>query len=392
MINLAYMHDHNYYLCRGKYYSAGTMSDMVFARFFGFSKNIKIFAYVTELPINADVSKMTEISDSRISFSALNSDLERGARLDERLLVRREILQALSSCDALVARIPGTLTCRYCSYLSRKKLIPIGLEVVGCTFDALWNHGSVKAKIVAIPSYLLMKRVVRDASHVVYVTSEFLQSRYPCEGSSTNASNVVITEAVAGDSGRVARLNRKGVILRLGIVGNWSVKYKGHRELLKALSTVEFRNYTLELVGGGDPKEIVALVNKCGLADKVKVVGRLKPGKEVVQWLDNIDVLIHPSKQEGLPRVVIEAMSRGCPVLASSVAGIPELLPPQRLHKPGDVEQLRRQLRTIMADPRVLSVDVLSNIRKSQEYMFPVLESRRVAFWKDFSEGVKGFQ
>lgn len=48
--------------------------------------------------------------------------------------------------------------------------------------------------------------------------------------------------------------------------------------------------------------------------------------REVFEKLDVADIYIQPSLQEGLPRAVVEAMSRGCPVIGARTGGIPELI------------------------------------------------------------------
>src|SRR5690625_396249 len=47
---------------------------------------------------------------------------------------------------------------------------------------------------------------------------------------------------------------------------------------------------------------------------------------EVFDWLETIDLYAQPSRQEGLPRALIESMSRGVPAFGANTAGIPELL------------------------------------------------------------------
>src|SRR5699024_9719142 len=47
---------------------------------------------------------------------------------------------------------------------------------------------------------------------------------------------------------------------------------------------------------------------------------------EVFNWLETIDIYTQPSRQEGLPRALIEAMSRGLPAFGANTAGIPELI------------------------------------------------------------------
>jgi len=381
-MNIAYIHDHKYFRRNGKVYSAGTMSKEVFSRFWGIASKITVFAYIIDAGDGLSIKSMTEIDDPRINFVGLN-DARLGIILKDRLLLKQAILSNILSHDGVVARLPGALSSRYCSYLMKNTGIPIGLEVVGCTFDALWHHGSMKVKLVAIPSYLLMKGVVKRSEAVVYVTESFLQSRYPTRGKSINASNVAIGEVVGDERWRM-RKRSSGKSLKLGIVGSWDVKYKGHDVLMKSLSRLPKEKFHLEIVGSGDTDYIRSLISAGGLDENVTVVGRLRPGKEMLAWFDSLNLLVHPSKQEGLPRTVIEAMSRGCPVLASSIAGIPELLPERRLHPPGDHNMLRLQLLEFLDNSEFFNEDIAMNIERSKDYLFSVLENRRIEFWRNF--------
>lgn len=67
-------------------------------------------------------------------------------------------------------------------------------------------------------------------------------------------------------------------------------------------------------------------------------------------FLDTVDIYIQPSKQEGLPRSVVEAMSRGCLCVGSRIAGIPELLSTKYLFNAGNVMQIAKILADIDKD------------------------------------------
>lgn len=71
-----------------------------------------------------------------------------------------------------------------------------------------------------------------------------------------------------------------------------------------------------------------------GVADRVVFKGQMKH-QQVLEWIDSLDIYIQPSMQEGLPRALIEAMSRACPAIGSSTGGIPELLPSDAILKEG---------------------------------------------------------
>jgi glycosyltransferase involved in cell wall biosynthesis len=82
----------------------------------------------------------------------------------------------------------------------------------------------------------------------------------------------------------------------------------------------------LVLVGDGPLKaEIDAQVARLDLGDRVTLLGRL-PEAETLSEIARSDVLVLSSFMEGLPIVLMEALALGKPVIASRVAGIPELV------------------------------------------------------------------
>ncbi len=99
---------------------------------------------------------------------------------------------------------------------------------------------------------------------------------------------------------------------------------KDHRTLLLALATLKAKPWSLSLVGGG-PLEapMKALCAELDLQDRVEFLG---PRSDVAQLLANAQVFVLCTLWEGLPRSIIEAMRAGLPVMATDVAGIPELV------------------------------------------------------------------
>jgi glycosyltransferase involved in cell wall biosynthesis len=79
-------------------------------------------------------------------------------------------------------------------------------------------------------------------------------------------------------------------------------------------------------------------------------VGQLK-SPDVAAWMDAADIFCLPSHSEGCPNVVLEALSCGCPVVASNVGGIPEIAPPggSILIPPHEPDQLAAALRKALA-------------------------------------------
>jgi len=120
-------------------------------------------------------------------------------------------------------------------------------------------------------------------------------------------------------------LGNKKFILTLGRLH----PSKGLDSLLTAMSFLKKQNKTLPiLVIAGDGIERYKLIQQVAennLADYVTLVGQVK-GIEKAWLLSNCCFLIQPSRYEGFPNSVLEAMSYGKPVLATSVGGMPEII------------------------------------------------------------------
>jgi glycosyltransferase involved in cell wall biosynthesis len=144
----------------------------------------------------------------------------------------------------------------------------------------------------------------------------------------------------------------------------------------------------LYIAGNGDGNNIRRLLDKYDLNNHVKILGPLKSGEEVFKFLDSLNIYLHPSLTEGLPRGLIEAMSRACPALASSVGGIPELLDEKYLHQPGDYKELSKQIENYSIDKEKLLLMANENFIKTKEYTNSKLNKRRSKFFKNFRDSI----
>ena len=118
----------------------------------------------------------------------------------------------------------------------------------------------------------------------------------------------------------------EGTMPRMILVGRLSPE-KGIGGLLQALAQVPpERRPELVIVGDGPMRaELDTMVEQLGLGPFVTFLGRL-PEAETLAEIARSDMLVLPSFMEGLPIVLMEAMALGKPVIASRVAGIPELV------------------------------------------------------------------
>ncbi len=146
---------------------------------------------------------------------------------------------------------------------------------------------------------------------------------------------------------------------RLVSVGRLA-EQKGQLLLVEASARLRDRGTDFELVIVGDGPmrdELEQLIDRLGLRDRVRITGFLD-NRAVRRELEAARALVLPSFAEGLPVVIMEAMALGRPVIATSIAGIPELVEPGRngwLVPAGAVEPLVEAMAEVLAaDPAEL--------------------------------------
>lgn len=98
------------------------------------------------------------------------------------------------------------------------------------------------------------------------------------------------------------------------------VGHKGHRHVLDAMVRVPG---TLVIAGEGELRPALeAQVRELGLHGRVLLPGHV----DAAGLYGAIDVLVHPSEEEGMGQAVVEAMAAGCRVVATRAGGVPEVV------------------------------------------------------------------
>ncbi|RJY08729.1 glycosyltransferase [Aurantiacibacter aquimixticola] len=280
--------------------------------------------------------------------------------------------------------------------IARRMGKPVAVEAVGCAWSAMWDHGSAAGKAFAPIHWRQMRKAVGRADNVIYVTENFLQDRYPTRAQNiSNASNVELppSDIIEGQptldrATLTKRLKRIECAvqgeLRLGLVGSLRVRSKGIQFVLPALKSLKRcdRPFSFHVLGAGDARPWIEEAKRHGVADLVTFHGSLPEGQAVFDWLDHIDIYLQPSLQEGLPRALIEAMSRGCPAIGSNCAGIPELLDERMVVPMRDVDALLQRILALMADSDEMARQAMRNFKTAHAYLSPTLAERREAFFR----------
>ena len=301
---------------------------------------------------------------------------------------RKIIETVVDRCDMYFLRIPSVIS-DMVAEICYKKNKPYLVEVGGCSFDAYWNH-NITGRCIAPSMYLHQKKTVKNASFASYVTTKWLQSRYPTNAEfSVSASNVYLTDF---NENRVRikanQWNEHKDVYTLGTIASYETRYKGQHKIIEVLSRLKAKGIMLkyELVGGGDSSWLKGVAEKFGVSDQVVFHG-LKKKEEVNAWLDTVDIYVQPSKQEGLPRSVIEAMNRGCVCLGSRKAGIPELLEEDELFAPDDVKAMCERIEMVIGE-KDAERRCLRNFEKSKRYSLDILNDTRNTLFRAYKESL----
>ncbi len=299
------------------------------------------------------------------------------------------IKNSVNNHDCIIARLPSFTGFKAIKYAKKRK-IPYICEVVACSWDGLWNH-SIKGKVMAPFSFLQLKKAVRNAPYVVYVTNEFLQKRYPTNGMSTNCSDVALTEF--DDKVLKNRLEKIKHIQEthkyiIGTTAAVDVRYKGQQYIIQALGELKKQgvtNYEYQLVGGGDQRYLKRIAEKYDVVDQIKFLGAM-PHNQVFDWLETIDLYVQPSRTEGLPRALIEAMSRAVPAFGAKSGGIPELLDDKFIfsNTRKNIDEIIEILKSF--DKETQTKQATRNYEESKKYDKEVIEERRRNFFEDFKK------
>lgn len=296
--------------------------------------------------------------------------------------VKKQVEKAVLEHDIIIPRVPSALGTLAVNYAKKYKKPFLG-EVVGCTWDGYWNY-SLKGKIVAPYFFIKQKNTVKKLPYVIYVTGKFLQNRYPTNGKSTNCSNVEILNidnTILKKRLEKISNRREGDNLIIGTVAAIDVAYKGQKYVLQSMSKSSNKNSIYKVVGTGSPDSLKSIASKLNLLDRFKVIGPVRHD-EINAFLDTIDLYIQPSKQEGLPRALIEAMSRGLPSVGSRTGGIPELLKEEFIFDKGNATQLATIIDNYNTDKMMGEAKI--NFSKSKEYFIGNIYKNRFNFYYQF--------
>lgn len=317
-------------------------------------------------------------------------------------VIRTAVRSAIPKRGAVILRVASQIANILERQLHQRQQ-PYALEVVGDPYE-VFAPGVVHHPLRPFFRWYFSNRVRRQclrAIGVAYVTKRALQRRYPARSMNVNVSDVDLPEeAFLGHvgwthyssielepggitvSGRRPRLHGP---YHLVTVGSLAQLYKGTDVLIEAVARCVRAgiDLTATIVGDGKYRPyLMSQAERTGIGPRIRFAGQVTSGVPIRRILDESDLFVLPSRTEGLPRALIEAMARGLPCIGSAVGGIPELLDASELVPAGNPAALAARIQEVLLRPSRMEIMSRRNLDRAGEFVNSVLAGHRRQFYQ----------
>lgn len=308
------------------------------------------------------------------------------------LEARRRADAAVPHDSAVILRVPGQVA-NSIEYALIRREHSYSLEVVADPYDVFGPQSNphLFAPLARRIFTRAMQRQCRRADAVCYVTQDYLQQRYP-PADATEAP--VRAQYILGLSDISLEPNCFAVAprsrqhhpgnLRAIFVGTLESLYKGPDLLVRAIGLCKLSGeyVSARIIGiGRMTGRLQQLCRELNVEDRITFVGAVQAGSAIRQELAAADVFILPSRAEGVPRAMLEAMAQALPCLGSDAGGIPELLSPEDLTPVNDVTALALNMQSLAKSPDRFARSSARALAKAHTYAASRLLPKRREFY-----------
>lgn len=298
----------------------------------------------------------------------------------------KDAKKAVRDEDCAIIRLPS-IPATFVEFVYARKHKPYVLEVVVDPLNA-YAGNKLAAKVLTEQ----LRKSCLNANGVSYVTQYALQEQYPSRarisGKNTEEyfesyySSIILKDGFFAPARDYSKIGNKVKLVHTA--NNINNDVKGHDvviEVVKKLNDLGI-DASVTFIGDGDLRpELEKMAEVLGVCTKVVFTGLLGSAMDVREKLLDADIFILPTKAEGLPRAVIEAMAVGLPCLSTPVNGIPELLEKEYMFDPMDSQGFTEKIIELLQNPEKMGQTSMRNINKAREYEETVLQQRRIEFY-----------
>lgn len=376
----------------GKVWTNSVYGYDFFKRYLDVFENVRLVTRMKKISYE-DLGSRVLVSGPRLEFFSLPFYHGPWQYAKKYFRIRKLLEQAIESCDCAVLRIPDQLAFQIFNKVKRTN-IPCAVEVVAHSWD-LYAPGTINTALRPILRVIWdfnQKKLCKEAEGVSYVTEKYIQKRYPSGINKGNISrfetfytSADLNPTFFGKPRKKESFDKNS--LKLVHVSGINNMAKGHYELLRVMLKLNELGikHQLTFIGGGTLlKKFEELSFDLGLNRQVKFTGNLSNPAEIAEILKKSDLFIFPTKTEGLPRVLLEAMASGLPCISYDVGGISELLSQNALVKNSNTETLLTKIVKMADNIEMLEMESYANYTKIlNEYSPHNINKKRKEFYQN---------
>lgn len=365
----------------GRVWTPGPFAYSFWSRYLEVFDRVRVLARVRE---SATVAAGYSRADGdRVSFAAVPNFQGPWQYLTQSRRIRSAVYAGFNHGDAVILRAPCPLAA-VLEPLLRRHRYPYAVEVVADPYDS-FSPGAFRHPLRPLLRWYFPRQLRRQCGGscaTTYVSGHVLPRRYPCPAHEVVFSDVELPPPAWAAGPRPPRPEARSFTLIS--VGTLEQLYKAPDVLIDAVARCVSDGWDLRLVLIGSGQYRSALEARAaahGLGERVLFRGHL-PATDIRAALDGADLFVLPSRQEGLPRAMLEAMARALPCIGSRAGGIPELLREEDLVAANDEGGLADKIVEVLADPQRLARMSEQSFQKATEYRPEALHPRMLAFYR----------
>ena len=372
----------------GKTYSLPAYGDAFWQKYLEVFDEIYVLGEEVQGYLNNGT--FSEISDKRVKVDILPPNTNPKEFIND-FSVKNKLKEYIYNAQAILIK-PTSRKGIMAIKIAQKLNKPYMIDITGDLNLTLKNSTNVLKRLYRFYIHKKITKAIKNCKFGLYVTEQYLQEVYRISGKQCGCTDTVILdpneEVLQNRLKKIETMSEQDEI-SIGMVASYHDNRKGLDTALEALALTGNKKNKLHVLGLGTQEDRDKWLNyaeKYNVREQLIFDASLSGIENVLKWNDNMDIIILPSRSEGLPRCIVESLSRACPCVISNVCGMPELVEKKWLHNPDDSKKLALLLNNMLSDKELMKNTAKINFEKSKEFKFDVLKKKRNAFLSEFKE------
>lgn len=386
-MQLLYISNFQFHIDGNDLYAHSSYPDFFWQKYLDVFDSIKVLGIEVR---NLEITKTVKLNDRRISVEILKENNKPWEFYND-CSIKKQIEKNIKKADAILIKPSrkGFIAIKIAEKHHKKYMI----EMTGDIESSLSTHNNFLRRIYAPIIYKKIVKSISNCEFGLYVTSHFLQKKYPIKGLQCGCTDTNLGELDPDVlEKRIEKIRIDKNEYKIGLIGAYSNNGKGIDVAIKSFLFVNELNVSLHILGGGKKRDRDRWLKMNKRINRKELLYFDEPivNRDLLfKWIDECDLMILPSRSEGLPRSIVEAMSRGCPCITSDVCGLSELIDERWLHPSGDYKKLGKLITKALSNKQYLLQMAVFNFQNAKKYTISEQKKIRNDFLKKFAEKCK---